>query len=201
GLVSSGALFDHGGVATLGRMMVRPPHQGQGLGRAILQALLAARTGGAVLLSATPQGARLYRRAGFREVGCVHKIVAPAPLAGLFAVEASWRLEGLAALDEALALDAAAFGGDRRRVLAGRATAVVGVRAAGALLGYGMAVARGGATQIGPVIASGAGVAGLIVAALCHGRPGPFRLDVPGDQRPLLEALRARGAHDPEPRP
>jgi GNAT superfamily N-acetyltransferase len=207
-LISCGALFDFGETASIGRMMVHPDHRRRGLGQAILTQLLAARSDPHVptSLSATAEGAFLYARAGFREVGAAYKMIARAPAraAGAFSAERSpaWRVEQLprGRFAEALAFDRAVFGADRSCVLlprAAQASVAKVVRApSGELAGYGLAVRRGDLTIIGPVLAEQPAGAALIVEALVAEAPSGVRIDVPEGQTALRAALRACGAEE-----
>lgn len=57
--------------ATVGMVIVSPACQGRGLGRALMDALLADLDGRTVMLNATAEGEPLYRKIGFAEAGVI----------------------------------------------------------------------------------------------------------------------------------
>jgi GNAT superfamily N-acetyltransferase len=204
-LLSCGALFDYGAVATIGRMIVHPQHQRRGLGRALLDKLLAVRRNprSSTLLNASPAGTPLYQARGFRAIGEVHKLVLPDVVSIAHLADhpeaRTCRLRPLTAIHHAaaFALDRAAFGGDRSRVLAARAArahAAVGAWRGDRLVGWGLAVPQGGLTAFAPVVAEDPAVALAVIAALGRPTRGFARIDVPAEQAGLLEELLCHGA-------
>jgi len=195
--VSAAALFDYGSLASVGMVQVHPGHQGQGLGRALMQACRAA-TAAPLLLVATPEGERLYAGLGYRTVGRVHKLfrdgnaAAGRPPEGL-------RIRTLAAADlpAAAALDRQAFGADRSRVLAARfRQATRGLLlhdAAGRPLGYGLGVPQRHILICGPVVAPDAAAALALLLQLAAGWPATARIDIPERHGGLLSAALAAG--------
>jgi GNAT superfamily N-acetyltransferase len=109
---------DYGNFAYIGMMVVLPEFQGMGIGRLLMEHLLAwlDRRGTPALLDATEMGYPLYKKLGFVEsdLGCVYALDEPV------ACEASdrpvYRLERTD-LDELVAYDTPLFGADRRKVL------------------------------------------------------------------------------------
>jgi GNAT superfamily N-acetyltransferase len=68
GLIGMGRVQDDGLYASIWDMIVVPDHRGQGIGRAIFERMLAHSRGRSLLaLVATPDGAPMYRAAGFAE--------------------------------------------------------------------------------------------------------------------------------------
>ena len=61
------------GFATCGIIIVSPAMQGRGLGRMLMDHLLAANGGRSIMLNSTAEGRRLYEAFGFRAVGTVHQ--------------------------------------------------------------------------------------------------------------------------------
>lgn len=119
-----GGLVDYGNFAYLGMMSVHPSMQRKGVGKTLMQHLLAwsdAQGCPTVLLDATNAGAQLYRQFGFVEVGQTSswlgsQAFTSAPLySGQQITIASITSSDLAALAR---FDAAYFGADRTRVLA-----------------------------------------------------------------------------------
>ena len=78
--VACAAVFTAGGVSAVEHVVTNSGHRGRGLGTLMTQhCLRIARQHGAgsVLLTASDQGAGIYRRLGFRTVGTVRRYLAP----------------------------------------------------------------------------------------------------------------------------
>jgi hypothetical protein len=196
------------GYAAVGMMLVAARYGGQGLGRALMEHLLrAAGDGATVTLFATDLGRPLYEKLGFEPV---RRNVS---FTGHFRPgsdnskrrEASGTLRDATAADlpAILAVDRAAFGADRGRILthfpafadriavleadgpgaAGPATD----RPAGAgIVGYAAAWRNGPAsTVIGPLVAPDGEAAKRLIAELAARAGTPVRLDLDPD-RPEL---------------
>ncbi|MDN2567595.1 GNAT family N-acetyltransferase, partial [Aquibium sp. A9E412] len=142
------------------------------------------------LLDATPDGAAVYRRMGFVglcEIRRWQRAAGPreAPGAGV-------RPAGAGDLDAIAALDAAAFGAERRFVLAdlmARGPALVNRSGGGFLLGR-----RGRlAMQIGPVTAADEATAVRLLRAALAGLDGPVFVDAFDARTGFAEALAAAG--------
>ena len=184
--------IDYGAFAYIGLMAVHPELQGRGLGREILDhvlAWIAARGTPSAILEATAAGTPLYLRAGFVDTGCAHELVAtavrdagppPDPTAPDVVPSAA---AGAAALAELIDLDRDLFGADRSRLWARLATeygdAIVGVRDRdGALAGY-LCVQD---SILGPWGARDDGAArALLAAGLARADGRAVRVMVPGD--------------------
>lgn len=184
-LVSCGARFDYGSVVSVGKMLVHPDWQGRGLGSLVLGALLDGRPDrdALPLLGATVQGERLYARRGFERVGSIIKLFGPAPPGPAEA--------DVGTLADAVRLDRLAFGGDRARVLGPRwrqARRRVADRHT-----FGLAVAQGALTVVGPLVAPDVDAAEALFVRLAVGAPGEIRVDIPASQPALVERVVARG--------
>src|SRR5512139_2057789 len=109
---------DYGKFAYIGMMAVLPEFQGRGIGRRLMEHILAwlDSRGTPVLLDATEMGYPLYKKLGFVEIdlGCVYALDQPVMCEA--ADREVYRLE-LADLDELVAFDTPLFGADRRKVL------------------------------------------------------------------------------------
>jgi predicted N-acetyltransferase YhbS len=85
--IGTGMFWSFGrAVAALGMILVSPEHQGRGVGRAIMEALMHAAGPRALMLHATLEGMPLYEKLGFHSVGAVRQhqgrlipVLAPLP--------------------------------------------------------------------------------------------------------------------------
>jgi GNAT superfamily N-acetyltransferase len=175
--------------ASVGMVLVAPAQQGRGLGRQLMQALLAGVEAGAVMLNATRAGFGLYERLGFRTVGvvCQHQ--------GIFAGSQTPppRPSPASGEGEEVALDGAAFGvvrpGLLERLLAEGESSVI-VRE-GRLVGFAVRRIFGRGDAIGPVVAQSEADAIALVASLL--RPGFARIDIPAEAAGLAAWLTQAG--------
>lgn len=177
GVVAAGLWWPNGEhAATLGMVMVTPARQGTGLGGRVMQALLSAIGERAVLLYATPQGAPLYRRLGFEEVGVVRQQQGQLtrPAAGGVVVEpvCGLRPAGPGDLASIAALDAAARGADRTAIVSRLLAVGSGfvLERGGEVAGFAIRRRFGRGTVIGPIVAPDeSGAIALFDAAACTG--------------------------------
>ncbi len=169
--------------ATVGMIMVPAALHGQGIGRAMLQALLDRLGGRTVRLNATPEGIKLYRDLGFVDGRPViqHQV---ARLRDLPVPAEPVRPVGPADLPWIAAMDRAACGMDRSRLLA----ALLEVGSGIALERHGQPAAvalqrRFGRGQlVGPVLAADPADARTVTGHLLAGLAGQFvRIDIGED--------------------
>lgn len=192
-----GGMLDYGPLAYIGLIAVLPDAQRQGIGRAIMERLLALldeRGCPIALLDASPAGAPLYATLGFVEDDrtlvfqkddCTQR---PTPSEQV-------RVLNAGDLDALVAFDTPIFGADRRRVFAdivqrwpGRA--FVARNAAGAIEGYLFAQER----NLGPWAAQTSQAAeGLLAAAFTLEFPDGMRVLVPGSNPAATEVLLSYG--------
>ena len=165
--------------ARLGLVVVSPDSQGLGIGRRLVERLLADAAPRSVMLLATSAGLPLYGRRGFVEVGAVYQHHGeysggryPDP-----------RIRAATSEDRSavLSLDAAAFGVPRPAVLeylmtVGRAFVLV---EDAKVTGYAIERAFGRGSVVGPVIAATEPDALALFNAAA--RPGFVRVDRPSD--------------------
>lgn len=170
--------------ATLGVIIVAPEEQGAGIGRRLMQMLLAQAEGRSLMLNATAAGEALYARLGFRPCGGVrqqhgHVLAVAAPELG-----ADERLRPATAADLPLLerLDREATGLERGPTL----TALLGcgecvvLERSGQPIGFSILRAFGRGDVIGPVVATDEAGARKLIACWLHGRAGQFmRIDLP----------------------
>ena len=191
-----GAL-DYGRFAYVGMMAVRPDAQGRGIGRALMQDVLAwigDRGTASVLLDATAAGAPLYTSLGFADEDDVC-LYTRAEAAGPTARPDSAITLGPDDVERIRRLDAPIFGADRQRLLGlwlaafpGRA---FGTRdRSGELSGFAIAQEN----RIGPWVAREAAVAEvLLVAALSLRFSDAPSVISPGANRAAREVLARYG--------
>jgi GNAT superfamily N-acetyltransferase len=170
-VIGIGSGIAYGLLGVVGNMVVSATHRGRGVGRRVLEAVVAFLEGRGCTqleLYATADGQRLYEHYGFELSGpsvaasIPRRIADALPSEGI-AVEraAPGDLESLAAYD------APRFGGDRSPILAAaladRERPVLVAKRDGALLGY--AVLRPDGTRLGPFVADEPSLAGALLAA------------------------------------
>ncbi len=197
-VISSAALFPYGEeLATLGVVIVSPAYKGRGLGRELVESILASKGERSILLVATKEGKPLYEKMGFKETGMITKYIAPtfhpAQDQPDFFLSAMTRVE----VEEVAKLDAQAFRGDRSVMLRARyersISAVVLRDAHGKMIGYGMCVQGSVHRVAGPVVAPTAYEAAGILQELLRMGEGSVRLDTSTDDEVLHSYLEEFG--------
>lgn len=182
--------------ATLGMIIVDPNHQGAGLGKRLMQALLDGTAGRTLLLNATQAGEPLYAKYGFVACGCVRQYQAEVPdqAEPALPADATLRPGSLADLQPLAALDAAATGLDRApllRELLGGGRSIV-LERAGRIAGFSILRAFGRGFVIGPVVAADEADAWLLTAYWLHRNQGRIvrvdAPDLPGFEARLVQA-------------
>lgn len=170
--------------ATLGMVIVSPRAQGMGIGRRLMDAVLADLGDRTVMLNATDEGAPLYRKLGFEPIGPVfqHQGAAFAvPMAELIPDE---RVRPLGAKDMATLRDLAkrATGMNRDALLDALVPGAQGVVLTRSNEPVGFALFRrfGRGYVVGPTIAPDTGGAKALISHWLGSNAGIFcRLDVP----------------------
>jgi GNAT superfamily N-acetyltransferase len=165
------------GLVAVGMMLVATRHERRGLGRRLMEHVLARAGDATVFLYATRFGRPLYERLGFRVVSDV------TTCEGAFSGAATGATRPATAADRPAigALDAAAFGAGRDALLDAHlalAERVHVLEDGGGLRGFGAAVARSGSLLLGPLVAPDLAAARALVADLAAGRDGTVRIDV-----------------------
>lgn len=183
-------------LATLGTVIVSPEVQRAGIGRRLLQAIVAAAGPRAIRLNATAEGLRLYESLGFVAAGGIrqHQGV---PAAGLVPTATEAEIRPLAAADRPalLALDRRAAGGDRGamlRALDALSTGLVAQRD-GRLVGYALCRDFGRGRLVGPVVADSEATALALVSRHVAEASGFLRVDIPDDAETLSAWLAGAG--------
>jgi GNAT superfamily N-acetyltransferase len=170
-------------------VLVHAPYRRRGLATRLVERATAALTGAGLLpvLDATPAGAEVYGRMGFRPVGNQLRWRGTGGAGAVASPE-----PGIA--DRVHDLDSAAFGADRRAVLAdlsGRPAPVAALAADGD--GYLLSRAGRTATQLGPLVAREATIAVALVAEGIGAVAGAVVVDVPEQATAVAGHLADRG--------
>lgn len=206
GLAGAVVLTRYGAdLASVGMMLVAARHGRRGLGRALMEHLLAASGDATVTLFATDLGRPLYEKLGFRTIR------RNASFTGTFRTDPpadNSKKRGSAEPDEGdnskrrtrpatdadmsavLDIDKAAFGADRSRLLRRLPTFARQLRVLEAddgVAGFAAAWRNDTSTVIGPVVAPDGAAARRLITDLAAGITGPVRLDLDPDRPELPE--------------
>ena len=184
---------------TVGLVLVDQAHQGQGIGRQLMNVVMSDAAPRVLQLVATKAGLTLYQRCGFRErhgirqhQGTATQIPAFAPLR-----DTVLRAVSPADLEAVCDLDAAAFGANRRQLVCavfndGSGGGVL-ARRNGRTAGFALVRQAGRGTTIGPVVAEDEALAIALIAHQLNTNGGITRVDVPADATQLADWLEAAG--------
>jgi GNAT superfamily N-acetyltransferase len=184
---------------TVGLVLVDQAHQGQGIGRQLMNLVMQDAGPRVLQLVATKAGVTLYQRCGFREhhgirqhQGMATQIPAYAPLR-----DTVLRTVSFGDLEAVCDLDAAAFGADRRQLVSAvfKAGSGVGIIAHrnGRLAGFALVRQSGRGTTIGPVVAEDEALAIALIAHQLNANGSFTRVDVPADAAQLAGWLETAG--------
>ena len=180
--------------ASVGMIIVAPSAQRRGIGRAIMDAILADAAGRTIILNSTEEGLDLYTRLGFVAHG--HVLQHQTVLARAPAADDSAALRRLTHADfrSIENLDMAASGMDRRVLVDAllETGSFIGIERAGRLSGYACVRTWGRGVVIGPVVAADAQDARSLIAELAASHVGNFvRIDVTfaSDLSPWLSTI------------
>jgi GNAT superfamily N-acetyltransferase len=171
--------------ATLGLIIVSPQHQGAGIGKMMMQALLDQAGTRTLMLNATAQGVPLYEKNGFRPGGEIHQhqgMFSAAPPPALAAHERI-RFAAMPDLPVLARLDADATGLQRRHVLQRllQVGEAIVLERNGEPVGFAILRPFGRGLTIGPVVAADGDAARLLISHWLHEQRGQFvRIDVTG---------------------
>lgn len=168
--------------ATLGMVIVDKALQGRGMGRKLMEAMLAQLGPRSVTLQATAEGAPLYEKLGFVDVGAVHQHQGQIPLAPLADLRSGERIRPLGASEDTPAqLYTKASGMDRAalmQTLLAHDSAVV-LTHDHTPVGFAMLRRFGRGWSVAPVVAPDAdGAKALILHWLAQNAGNFTRLDV-----------------------
>lgn len=183
-------------LASVGMMLVAARHGRQGIGRRLMRHVLEQAGTATVCLYATAMGRPLYEQLGFETIDLAIRYTGTLLPAEREGASAAGRLRVLSAADvEQIAeMDAHAFGGSRRALLAGIASIADSfVLCDNPASGYGMVWPNGEFRVIGPVVASSEAVVPGLLDGLLAGSPWPVRIDVSSRHGLLAAWAKARG--------
>jgi GNAT superfamily N-acetyltransferase len=184
---------------TVGLVLVDQAHQGQGIGRQLMNVVMSDAGPRVLQLVATKAGLALYQRCGFREhhgirqhQGTATQLPAFAPLR-----DTALRTVSVADLEAVCELDAAAFGANRGQLVSavfndGNGSGVL-ARRNGRLAGFALVRQSGRGTTVGPVVAEDEALAVALIAHQLNTSGGFTRVDVPADAAQLGDWLEAAG--------
>ena len=202
-------------LASVGMMLVAARYGRQGLGRALMEHLLAEAGDATVTLFATDLGKPLYDKLGFRTIRRSAAFTGPfradpfradpfraePAVTTATADNSKMRTRPAAAADMAsiIDVDKAAFGADRSRLLR-RLPAFAGqllvLETGRSIAGFAAAWQNHTSTVIGPVVAPDGAAARRLIGDLAAGIRGQVRLDLDPD-RPELPAWAVRHGLQP----
>jgi len=203
-LAATGMLWRYGtDHAAIGMVAVAPELQGKGIGRAVMERLLAMAGERAVALNATEAGEQLYRSLGFVTQGCVRQMQGDVPQTALQALPQGDRLRpaGRSDPDMLIALDRQACGLNRALLIGAlmQAGTTVVLDRGGDAVGFAVQRHFGRGQVIGPVVAFDAGGAKALIGHFLNTGPGQFvRIDVP-EESGLVDWLAQIGLADAGP--
>lgn len=184
-------------LASAGMMLVAARYGRRGLGRALMEHLLAEAGDATVTLFATDLGRPLYEKLGFRTIRRNVTFVGTfRPEPGRPAARPATRPAAAADMAAILDVDKAAFGADRSRLLLRLPAFAERLRvleSGQAVTGYAAAWRNEAVTVIGPVVAPGPAAARRLIADLAGQARGQVRLDVDPDRPGLPGWAAARG--------
>lgn len=182
-VVATGLLLPCGPhAATCGMIIVSPRARGRGLGRRVMEALLARAGGRSCRLVATPAGLPLYRKLGFEPRGRIFQhqgIVRASVMAEPGGIDAA----GPGDLETIIALDHAATRLERHGMLThlSREARLFVRRKGAAILGYGACRPFGRGHLLGPIVARDETSLHLLLATGIARHIGDFlRIDLTG---------------------
>ena len=183
-------------LATLGTVIVSPEVQRAGIGRRLLEAIVAAAGPRAIRLNATAEGLRLYESLGFAAAGGIRQHQGM-PAAGLVPTATEAEIRPLVEADRpaVLDLDRRASGDDRTamiQVLDALSTGLV-ARRDGRLVGYALCRDFGRGRLVGPVVAESEATALALVSRHVAEATGFLRVDIPDDAETLSAWLAGAG--------
>jgi GNAT superfamily N-acetyltransferase len=184
---------------TVGLVLVDQAHQGQGIGRQLMNVVMSDAGDRVLQLVATRAGLTLYQRCGFREQYSIGQHQGTLTQVPPFAPRPDTVLRAVsrADLDAICDLDAAAFGANRRPVVsavfdAGGGVGVLAHRD-GRIAGFALARPSGRGTLIGPIVAQDEALAIALIAYQLKATNGFIRVDIPKTAVQLGEWLQAAG--------
>ncbi|MFF0890174.1 GNAT family N-acetyltransferase [Streptomyces sp. NPDC003456] len=200
GLVSACVVTEYGpqdrpSLAAIGMVLVADRHARKGVGRRLMQHVVAAMGTTPLTLHATPNGRPLYEELGFKVTGRAEMVTGhfvpggPEPEVATRAATA----EDVAAI---LRLDEPVFGADRTHIVTRLPAFADQLRVAeegGRIIGYAAAWPNMATHVVGPLIARDTSVAQALIASLAARTDRPLRTDIDVRHEELLAWVKERG--------
>jgi len=184
-------------LAAIGMMLVAARYGRQGLGRRIMNHVLAEAGGATVFLNSTDMGRPLYERLGFVPVGSTHTFVGELAVPpGQEAISRPAEPGDLAAIRR---LDTQVNGADRPRLvrfLPGFTERLRVIERGGRITGYAGGWRNVDGLNIGPVIADRVEDAATLIGDVAVAADGPVRIDVDGGHPWLRGWVTGRGLRE-----
>lgn len=184
---------------TVGLVLVDQAHQGQGIGRQLMNVVMNDAGPRVLQLVATKAGLTLYQRCGFREHRGIRQHQGAATQIPPFSPLRDTVLGTVSSADlEAVCdLDAAACGANRHQLVStvfnGASGGGVLARRQGRLAGFALVRQSGRGMTIGPVVAEDEALAIALIAHQLNTNGGFTRVDVPADAAQLADWLERAG--------
>ncbi|WP_406060171.1 GNAT family N-acetyltransferase [Streptomyces sp. NBC_01077] len=196
GLIACSVVTSYGsGLAAIGMVLVAEQYARQGVGRRLMQHVLAEAGDTPLTLHATPNGQPLYEQLGFRETSRAEMVrgrftfTTPAPAVPVRPVTA----EDLQAI---LRLDREVFGLDRTHVITRLPAFADHLRVAeedGEITGFAAAWPNMDTHVVGPLIARDPATAQALIASLAAATDRPLRTDIDVRHSELLSWVKGNG--------
>lgn len=190
--------WDYGAqYATVGLVVVPASMQGKGLGRTLMDTVMAQTGQRNLQLVATLAGRRLYEQCGFVACGTITQVQGELGEVPVMSAPANGSLRVLseASLDAVCQLDAQAYQCDRSALLRAVFTRGrgVGLYAAEELVAFAMVRESGRGKTVGPVVACDDDAALTVITALLASLSGFVRFDLTDAAASLKDALETMG--------
>ncbi|MCI3240810.1 GNAT family N-acetyltransferase [Streptomyces spinosisporus] len=186
---------DHPSLAAIGMVLVAERHARQGVGRRLMQHVIAAMGTTPLTLHATPNGRPLYEQIGFKVTGRAEMLRGHFTPDGQES-EVVTRAATAEDLPSILQLDEEVFGADRTHVITRLPAFADRLRVAeenGRLIGYAAAWPNMDNHVVGPLIARDTETAKALVTSLAAHTDRPLRTDIDVRHEELLAWAKDRG--------
>jgi GNAT superfamily N-acetyltransferase len=197
-VVGTASWWDFGpALGCIGLVVVSDHHQGQGIGRQLMNAAMSDAAPRALQLVATDAGLKLYQQCGFYITGGIeqHQGIAathaPPPLPAAVTLRAVVASD----LSALCALDQRALGADREPVLRAILSEGAGVLAesAGRIIAYALQRTAGAGLTLGPVVAADQELAIALLSHQLRNNSTTARVDAPAKASRLTQWLASVG--------
>ncbi|MFF3323264.1 GNAT family N-acetyltransferase [Streptomyces sp. NPDC002889] len=196
GLTAACVLTSYGaGLAAIGMVLVAERYSRQGIGRRLMEHVLAEAKDTPLTLHATPSGKPLYEELGFTLTGRAEMVRGRFTPSGP-AVAVATRPAVAEDLPTLLRLDTEVFGQDRTHMitrLPGFADHLLVAEEDGVLIGYAALWPNMNTHVIGPLIARDTQTAKALITALASRTDRPLRTDIDVRHEELLAWVKERG--------